>query len=659
MKHTLSARALALAGTAIALVLIAAIIALSLSSAGDSRVGVKSIQQLVFWHGVLPRIAMAWLCGISLGLAGFMLQHVTQNSLAAPDTLATSSGAQFALLLGMMYFPQSQLFDSTLLAMAGSLASSLIILLFLRRAGSAGNTLILIGLMLTLLLTTLSNMYLILNPDRLYGLIVWGAGSLSQDSWSPTLRTGWQTLLCLPLSWFLLPSLRAFSLQGTLAQSVGVNVRLVRNTGFVLVSFLIAIVVSSVGVIGFVGLAAPMIARTLGVTDIRRQWGYAMLFGALLLSITDSALQLMTHIWPNNIMTGTVTALLGVPMLLILLMKQRSHTRQEVTPLHSRERHPAAQLRNRMLALIALAIACFFVLPHITHDVAGNWVLVAHIDPIISRFTDSRTQTAILFGIAIACAGTLIQNMTNNSMASPEFLGVTSGTGLGLIALMMLVPAPSPVLYLVCGIVGAFASLLFVMLINARNHFQPEKILLTGLALTQLFSSLLTLTLASGMQQIQQLLVWISGDTYMSLLQNDLPVRYALCALLVILAIITRRPLNLLRLGDPIARSTGQRPMLTRTLLFLLIAALTTLASITIGPTSFVGLIAPHLARTMGFHGLRAQMLASSMTAIVIMLCADLIGRHIMFPYEVPTGLIATFIGSVYFLWQFTRRQKA
>ncbi len=653
MRYTLSARGLAITGTAIAIALIAAIWLLD-SAAGSSH---TAMQQLVFWHGTLPRISMALLCGVCLGLAGFILQHVTQNSLSAPDTLATSSGAQFALLLGMMYFPESQLFDSTLLAMVGSAAASLIILLFIRRTGSAGNSLILIGLMLSLLLTTLSNMYLILNPDRLYGLIVWGAGALNQDSWQPALRTSWQALICLPLSWFLLPSLRAFALQGTLARSVGVNVRFVRVAGFLLVSFLIAIVVSSVGVIGFVGLAAPVIARSLGVTNLRHQWGYAMLFGALLLSITDSALQLLTHVWPNSIMTGTVTALLGVPVLLLLLMKQRSHSRQEVAPLHAGIRHHKSKLQYRLFMLIALVIACFLLLPHITHDVNGNWTIVRHIDPAISLFTESRRYTAILFGIAIACAGTLIQNMTNNSMASPEFLGVTSGTGLGLIALMMLVPAPSPVLYLVCGITGAFASLLFVMLINARNRFQPEKILLTGLALTQLFNSLLTLSLASGMQQVQQLLVWISGDTYMSLLQNDLPVRIGLCGVLIALAIMTRRPLSLLRLGDPIARSTGQRPMLTRTLLFLLIAALTTLASVTVGPTSFVGLIAPHLARSMGFHGLRIQMLASSAIAVVIMLCADLIGRHIMFPYEVPTGLIATFIGSVYFLWQFTRRR--
>ncbi|AHG65074.1 iron ABC transporter permease [Advenella mimigardefordensis] len=656
MKYTFSARILALFSGAIAIALIAAV--MIVAAPGHHAGSDAAMQQLVFWHGILPRIAMALLCGTCLGLSGFILQQVTQNTLAAPDTLAISSGAQFALLMGMMYFPQAQLFDSTLLAMIGSLVSSLLMLLFIRRAGSAGNTMILIGLMLTLLLTTLSNMYLILNPDQLYGLIIWGAGSLSQDSWGPALRTGWQTLLCLPLSWLLLPSLRAFALQGTLAKSVGVNVRLVRVTGFILVSFLIAIVVSSVGVIAFVGLAAPVIARSLGVTDIRKQWAYAMLFGALLLSITDSALQLATYRWPNSIMTGTVTALLGVPVLLLLLMKQRSHTRQEVAPLHAGLRLPGGQLRKRMLLLMALAIGCFVLLPHITHNVAGNWTLVAHIDPTIALFTENRTLTAILFGIAIACAGTLIQNMTNNSMASPEFLGVTSGTGLGLIGLMMLVPAPSPLLYLVCGIGGAFASLLFVMLINARNQFQPEKILLTGMALTQLFSSLLTLTLASGMQQVQQLLIWISGDTYMSLLQNDLPVRYGIVALLILLACVTRRPLSLLRLGDPVARATGQRPMLTRTLLFLLIAALTTLASITIGPTSFVGLIAPHLARSVGFHGLRTQMLASSLIAIVIMLCADLLGRHIMFPYEVPTGLIATFIGAVYFLWQFTRKQK-
>ncbi|MGH8841117.1 MAG: iron chelate uptake ABC transporter family permease subunit, partial [Advenella sp.] len=361
MRYTLSARTLALVSCAIAIALMAAVV--MLSAPGSHASPEAPMQQLVFWHGILPRIAMSLLCGICLGLGGFILQQVTQNTLAAPDTLAISSGAQIALLLGMMYFPQAQLFDSTLLAMSGSMVSSLIIVLFIRRAGSAGNTLILIGLMLTLLLTTLSNMYLILNPDTLYGLIIWGAGSLSQDSWLPTLRTGWQTLLCLPLSWFLLPSLRAFSLQGTIAQSVGVNVRLVRVTGFVLVSFLIAIVVSSVGVIAFVGLAAPVIARSLGVTDIRKQWGYAMLFGALLLSITDSALQLATYRWPNSVMTGTVTALLGVPVLLFLLMKQRSHTRQEVAPLHAGVRHPASLLRKRMLLLIALAIGCFVFLP--------------------------------------------------------------------------------------------------------------------------------------------------------------------------------------------------------------------------------------------------------------------------------------------------------
>src|SRR5690606_5199858 len=226
MRFTLSARTLALVSCAIAIALMAAVIMLSAPDSNASSA--TPMQQLVFWHGILPRMTMALLCGICLGLGGFILQQVTQNSLAAPDTLATSSGAQFALLLGMMYFPGLQLFDSTALAMAGGIVASLVILAFIRRSGHAGNTLILIGLMLSLLLTTLSNMYLILIPDRLYGLIVWGAGSLAQDSWSPALSASWQTLICLPLSWLMLPSLRAFALQGTLARSVGVNVRLVR-----------------------------------------------------------------------------------------------------------------------------------------------------------------------------------------------------------------------------------------------------------------------------------------------------------------------------------------------------------------------------------------------------------------------------------------------
>ncbi len=656
MKQSpLSARTFATGATLLAALLILAVCLLEAQP--DAQAQGIDVQQLVFWHGVLPRIAMALLCGLCLGLAGFILQLVTQNSLAAPDTLATSSGAQFALLLGMMYFPGLQLFDSTALAMAGGIVASLVILAFIRRSGHAGNTLILIGLMLSLLLTTLSNMYLILNPDRLYGLIVWGAGSLAQDSWSPALSASWQTLICLPLSWLMLPSLRAFALQGTLARSVGVNVRLVRACGFLLASFLIAIVVSNVGVIGFVGLAAPVIARAFGVDNIRKQWRYAMLYGALLLSITDSALQIATHFWPNSIMTGTVTALLGAPVLLLLLMKQRAHSRDEVAPLHAVARPTAARTRYRLLALAAVALGCFWLLPHITHDVAGRWVMVETIDALIRQFTESRIQTAILFGVAIACAGTLIQNMTNNPMASPEFLGVTSGTGIGLLALMVFFPAPSALLFLLCGAGGAFLSLLFVMLINARSRFQPEKILLTGMALTQLFNALLTLTLASGMQQVQQLLIWISGDTYMSLMQDDLPLRFGLCLVLVTLACLSIRPLSLLRLGDAIARSSGQRPMLARSLLFLLIACLTTLASVTVGPTSFIGLIAPHLARSLGFHGVRLQMLAASLIAIIIMLCADLIGRQVMFPYEIPTGLVATFIGACYFLWQFTRKR--
>jgi len=223
-----------------------------------------------------------------------------------------------------------------------------------------------------------------------------------------------------------------------------------------------------------------------------------------------------------------------------------------------------------------------------------------------------------------------------------------------VVVMLFFVPGDAVAWLLPAGALGAALTLLVIMLVASRGGFSPERMLLAGMALNSAFVTLLMLLLASGDPRMGGLLSWISGSTYN--ISTKAAMQSAMLALvLTALAPLASRWLTLLPLGSATARSAGMALNASRLALMLLAAALTAAATLTIGPLSFVGLMAPHIARMLGFRRALPQMAMAGLFGAGLMLLADWCGRMLAFPDQLPAGLMATFIGAPYFIWLLRR----
>lgn len=606
-------------------------------------------RQAVVHFSWLPRLAICLLAGAALGLAGTLMQQVLRNPLASPTTLGVASGAQLALMMVTLLAPSWLLIGREWIAMAGgSLAMGLVFALAWRRQLNPV-VIVFAGLVINLYLAAISMGLLLFFQEELKGLLVWGSGSLAQNSWSGVGYLLPRLLLAAMLAAVLVRPLAVLELDDASARSLGVSLKHLRFAGLGLAVFITACVVSVVGLIGFIGLAAPAMVRLLGVRKLAQRLLWAPILGALLLAATDLLLQTLSRFWPVLIPTGAMTALLGAPLLLWLIprlgIKQSSPKANSSLQL---ARHPAP---TRLVGLMVLGLAAAVIASLLFGQGMGGWGWPSWLRwQAQLEWRLPRTLAAGAAGVLLALAGTLLQRVSNNPMASPELLGVSGGTFMGVIAAALLLPAlPLPML-LLGGLVGAFACLLLLVLINRRNGFQPERILLSGIAITALFEPLQAIALANGDLRVQQLLSWMSGSTYY--VTQPVALALVVLALLMLAAcLLVSRWLDLMPMGPAVATALGIHLGRAQLTILLLVAVLTASATMVIGPLSFAGLLAPHLARLMGLVRARWHLLGAAGCGALLMVSADWIGQQILFPQEVPVGLVSTLLGGAYFMW--------
>ncbi|MDH1900196.1 Fe(3+)-hydroxamate ABC transporter permease FhuB [Aeromonas caviae] len=606
-------------------------------------------RQAVVHFSWLPRLAICLLAGAALGLAGTLMQQVLRNPLASPTTLGVASGAQLALMMVTLLAPSWLLIGREWIAMAGgSLAMGLVFALAWRRQLNPV-VIVFAGLVINLYLAAISMGLLLFFQEELKGLLVWGSGSLAQNSWSGVGYLLPQLLLAAMLAVVLVRPLAVLELDDASARSLGVSLKHLRFAGLGLAVFVTACVVSVVGLIGFIGLAAPAMVRLLGVRKLAQRLLWAPILGALLLAATDLLLQTLSRFWPVLIPTGAMTALLGAPLLLWLI--PRLGIKQSAPKANSSlllARHPAP---TRLVGLMVLGLAVAVIASLLFGQGMGGWGWPSWLRwQAQLEWRLPRTLAAGAAGVLLALAGTLLQRVSNNPMASPELLGVSGGTFMGVIAAALLLPAlPLPML-LLGGLVGAFACLLLLVLINRRNGFQPERILLSGIAITALFEPLQAIALANGDLRVQQLLSWMSGSTYY--VTQPVALALVVLALLMLAAcLLVSRWLDLMPMGPAVATALGIHLGRAQLTILLLVAVLTASATMVIGPLSFAGLLAPHLARLMGLVRARWHLLGAAGCGALLMVSADWIGQQILFPQEVPVGLVSTLLGGAYFMW--------
>ena len=614
---------------------------------------VNNIQQMVFHHSLLSRLILALLVGAGLGLAGLLFQQVLRNPLAEPTTLGVSSGAQLGITVATLWQLPGGAMTQQFAALGGALLVGAIVFGVAWGKRLSPVTLILAGLVLSLYSGAVNQIFAIFNHDQLQNMFLWSTGSLNQMGWENVSQLWPRLLLAFAVALALLRPLTLMGLDDGVAKNLGLALSLARLGGLALAILLSAQLVNAAGIIGFIGLFAPLLAKLLGGRRLLSRMLLAPLIGALLLWLADACVLWLTTHW-REVSTGTATALLGVPILLWLLPRLRTGSMPPAMNLGDNvpaERQAVGRWCLVALGMLAL-LTCFGLA--FGRDAHGwSWSSGEMLQQLMP-WRAPRLLAALVVGLMLGVAGSLIQRLTGNPMASPEVLGISSGAAFGVVIMLFFVPGDALAYLLPAGVLGAGVTLLIIMLVASRGGFSPERMLLAGMALNSAFVTLLMLLLASGDPRMGGLLSWISGSTYN--ISGKQAIQSAVCALvLVSMAPLASRWLTLLPLGSATARSAGMALTPSRLSLLLRAAALTAAATLTIGPLSFIGLMAPHIARMLGFRRALPQVLLSGLLGAGLMVFADWCGRMLAFPDQIPAGLMATFLGAPYFIWLLRR----
>lgn len=610
---------------------------------------IDDVRQMLFHYSLLPRLTVSLLAGAGLGLVGVLFQQVLRNPLAEPSTLGVAAGAQLGLTIATLWVLPGGEFTRQLAAMVGAIVVGGLVFGVAWGKRMSPVTLILAGLVLGLYCGAVNSLLALFHYDQLQGMFLWGTGALNQQDWSAVQFLLPRLLVAGALAALLLRPLTLLGLDDGVARNLGLGLSMARFCTLGLAIIFSAMLVSAVGVIGFIGLFAPLMAKMLGARRLAHRMMLAPLLGALLLWLTDQVMLGVTQVW-REIPTGAATALFGAPLLLWLLPRLRSAATPP--PMNLGDKVPAERGNLPAWILVGglvLLIGLTLVLMLGKNAGGWHWSLGAELDSLLP-WRWPRVLSALAAGMVLAVAGTLIQKLTGNPMASPEVLGISSGAAFGVVMMLFMVPGDAFVWLLPAGSLGAAATLLIIMIAAGRGGFSTERMLLAGIALSTAFTTVIFLLLASGDPRMGGLLTWLSGSTYS--VEPAQALRTALVAAgLMVLAPLCRRWLTILPLGGATARSVGIALTPARLTILLLAAVLTAMATLTVGPLSFVGLMAPHMARMLGFRRALPQMVIAALLGGLLMVFADWCGRMLLFPYQIPAGLLATFIGAPYFVY--------
>ncbi len=336
-------------------------------------------------------------------------------------------------------------------------------------------------------------------------------------------------------------------------------------------------------------------------------------------------------------------------------------TQEAVEPLVGTAR-PAALRRSVVVVISLVALVAATVLSltiGAVHLPTGTvWdALTGQLDEgplkeIVLTLRLPRTVSAIFVGAGLGVAGALLQGALGNPLASPEVIGVTQGAGFG--AVLILLAFPSSIALLPVGALAfgfTAAAIVFAIAWSGPNGGSIGRLILAGIAISWMFTAGTTALLTAFPDRVQGALFWIAGGL-VSEGWRSFEVVWPYFAAGFVLAIVLIRPLDRLALGDDVAESLGARPRLIRLGAGIAAALLAAAGAALAGLLSFLGLVAPHLARMAGGTSNHAYVVpVSGLIGAVLLLLGDLLARTVAAPIELPVGPLMVLLGVPLFLW--------
>ena len=272
---------------------------------------------------------------------------------------------------------------------------------------------------------------------------------------------------------------------------------------------------------------------------------------------------------------------------------------------------------------------------------------------IIWNIRMPRTIVGALVGINLSLSGAILQAIMRNPLADPHSIGISSGAGLAGVVIMILFPALE---YLITPVafVGAMLAAICIYILAWKNGIKPVRIILAGVAVSAFLSAGISGLMIFYSDRVHGALMWmVGGLAARSWPHVSIILPYA--AIGLVLALASASYLNILQLGDEMARGLGVNVEVTRIVMTAIAALLAASAVSVVGLLGFVGLVVPHAARLLIGSDYRFLLPAAALLGVAIVTLSDTFARVIFAPIELPVGIIMAFLGAPFFLFLLRR----
>jgi ABC-type Fe3+-siderophore transport system permease subunit len=334
-------------------------------------------------------------------------------------------------------------------------------------------------------------------------------------------------------------------------------------------------------------------------------------------------------------------------------------------------RAPAGRVRSRrllvLLGLVALVLAASLASIAVgTRSLAPGevWRALFDSDPtseaavIVQQLRVPRTVLGLMVGAALGMSGALMQGHTRNPLGDPGLLGVTAGASLAVVVAIAYLGVTTPSGYVWFAFAGALAGTVLVYAVGAagKGGATPVTLALAGAALSALLFAMVRAIVVSDSATLDSFRFWQVG----ALAGRGAEVAWQVgpfIAVGVVLALANSPALNLLGLGEDVARGLGQRIWLARVVGLAAITLLCGAATAACGPIAFVGLVVPHVVRALTGPDHRWLVPCSALLGAALLLVADVLGRVLARPGELQVGIVLAMVGAPFFIALVRRRR--
>ncbi|EOP61084.1 MULTISPECIES: FecCD family ABC transporter permease [Bacillus cereus group] len=271
---------------------------------------------------------------------------------------------------------------------------------------------------------------------------------------------------------------------------------------------------------------------------------------------------------------------------------------------------------------------------------------------IIQNVRLPRALIAASVGASLAIAGCFMQTLTKNPLAAPDFIGLNSGAAFFIVVAIVVFSITSLSAFTWIAFLGAAvaAALVFASSSLGKEGTTPLKLTLAGVAISALFSSLTQGLLVLNEKALEEVLFWLAGSVQgrkLEVLQSVFP--YLLVGWIA--SLLMAGKVNTLMMGEDVAKGLGQRTVMMKAFVLLIIVLLSGGSVAVAGPIGFVGIITPHFARALVGVDHRWRVPYSGLLGAILLLFADIAARYVIMPQEVPVGVMTAFIGAPFFIY--------